>query len=224
MTQITHEEARGLIQRKADKLLDAEKRESLNLHLNGCADCNAYAAEVNDLESALRRVMQNQWKSSPAPLDVHLIINRAQGKPTFGFKFNDTAVRTAASVIVFMIAIIGFWKISTTQPAITPGMSVSAMPIPTPSVFQTITHISSQGCHSVPYQVQPNDTLESIAGQFSVSKEDIMAFNNMQTDVIVTSMQIKIPLCNSTPTGTIRAPTTAITSTPQLETLTYTPD
>jgi hypothetical protein len=223
VTQITHEEARSLIQRKADKLLDPEKRETLNLHLNGCADCNAYAAEVNDLESALRRVMGSQWKSSPSPLDVHLIINRAQGKPTFGLKFNYAAMRTAALVVVFMIAIIGFWKFSTAQLSIPPGMSVSAMPIPTPSVFQTTTHISFQGCKSVSYQVKSNDTLESIAGKFLVAKEDIMAFNNMGTDTIVPSMEIKIPQCNSTPTGTIHAPATTITITPQLETVTYTP-
>lgn len=223
MTQITHEEARSLIQLRTDKLLDADKRETLNLHLSGCAACNAYAAEVNELEGALRRVMQGQWKSSPAPLDVQLIINRARGKPTLGIKFNYAAMRTAALVVVFMIAMIGFWRFSTAPLTTSPGIPVSAMPIPTPSVHQTITRTSFQGCKSISYRVGANDTLESIAGRFAVSKEDIMAFNNMGTDIVVPAMEIKIPQCNSTPTGTVHAPMTTITITPQLETITYTP-
>jgi LysM repeat protein len=73
------------------------------------------------------------------------------------------------------------------------------------------------------YQVQAGDTLDGIALQFSVPKETIMEFNGMKGEIIGPAMQIRIPICDHTPTATINTPTTTITITPQFEPITVTP-
>jgi hypothetical protein len=50
-----------------------------------------------------------------------------------------------------------------------------------------------------------------------------MRLNDMELEMLYPSKQIRIPLCNSTATGTIHAPTGTITITPQFEQYTSTP-
>jgi hypothetical protein len=50
-----------------------------------------------------------------------------------------------------------------------------------------------------------------------------MQFNDMELETLYPSDQIRIPLCNSTATGTFNAPTGTITITPQFEQHTSTP-
>jgi hypothetical protein len=69
--------------------------------------------------------------------------------------------------------------------------------------------------------VEALDTLESIAFQYSVSKQEIMTFNDMDSELVHESMEIKIPLCNVTPTMTAHLPTTTLT--PKLELFVDTP-
>ena len=76
-------------------------------------------------------------------------------------------------------------------------------------------------CDNRLYIVKENDTLESIADMFSASKEEIMASNNMKTETLSNAMEITIPICTSTPTGTLNALTT--TYTPFINTITSTP-
>jgi spore germination protein YaaH len=75
----------------------------------------------------------------------------------------------------------------------------------------------------VPYQIREGDTLESIAEQFSVPKNMIMEFNDMQEEGMQPPMLVRIPLCARTPTITIYPPNTTITITPQFEPITPTP-
>lgn len=136
---------------------------------------------------------------------------------------NLVPTRIIAMALALIVTVIGLWQISLSSLAISPNLPTSAPPVPTPSIQQTVTHILFQGCSFVSYQVQKNDTLESIAHQFSVTEEDIMKLNNMETEVVKLSMELKIPLCNFTPTGTTNVPTNTITITPQIEAITYTP-
>jgi hypothetical protein len=65
--------------------------------------------------------------------------------------------------------------------------------------------------------------MDSIALQFSVSKETIMDFNGMKEEEIKPSMQIRIPTCSRTPTVTSEVLNSTITITPQFEPITLTP-
>jgi LysM repeat protein len=80
-----------------------------------------------------------------------------------------------------------------------------------------------RNCNYVLYQVQAGDTLDGIAAQFSVPKETIIEFNRMKGERIGPAIQIRIPICDHTPTATINTPTTTITITPQFEPITVTP-
>lgn len=94
--------------------------------------------------------------------------------------------------------------------------------IPTPSM--QITHTLTQSCGQIRYQVQPGDTLESVAFQFSISKEDLLAANQMSTGIVISGMELIIPLCNSAATGTVHPPTFTTTITPLTEVISQTPD
>jgi hypothetical protein len=222
MTQITHEEARRLIQFNLDYALDNIKLSSLDAHLEECKECSTYAAELKELENNLRRAMQRRWNLSPAPLPIYAITSRVQSK-AIGFTNNVVVTRMAVITLAILVIMFGTWQFSRTNNAISSQMLTFAIPIPTPSTHLTSTSDKLQSCDYILYQVQNNDTLESVALQYAASKVDIMQLNNMKTETLDPSMQIRIPLCHSTPTGTINAPTTTITITPQFELHTSTP-
>jgi hypothetical protein len=76
----------------------------------------------------------------------------------------------------------------------------------------------------MPYSVRENDTLADIAHQFSVSEEEILAVNSLEAVTLSPSMELLIPVCNWTPTGTVHPVTFTTTYTPVREPFTTTPD
>jgi spore germination protein YaaH len=70
------------------------------------------------------------------------------------------------------------------------------------------------------YAVQVNDTLAMIAAQFSVTEAEIRAANHLITATLSADRELMIPICKSTPTGTLDALTTL---TPALSPTTSTP-
>lgn len=220
MTQISHEEARSLINLNADQALDADRYSILNTHLNNCAECRSYASELNEVEIVLRGLSQKLDRRSASPgLDQIL----AQSKsPLFGFSNNITATSMATMVLAVIAVVIGVWQFSIFG-APSPVSTYTAIPIPTPSTHLTSTNATLLNCEHVVYQAHEGDTLEGIAAQFSIPKDMIMKFNKMQEEKIQPSMLIRIPLCARTPTITIYPPNTTITITPQFEPITPTP-
>jgi len=61
------------------------------------------------------------------------------------------------------------------------------------------------------YIVGKNDTLASIAAQFSVSLDEIIQSNALINNTMVTGQEIIIPVCKSTPTVTIDAQISTLT-------------
>lgn len=104
-------------------------------------------------------------------------------------------------------------------------LPIGVFPIPTPSAQSTPTKVTFEGCEMIPYPVTETDTLASIAQQFSVSEEAIMAVNDLKTDTIHAAMELVIPMCQSTPTGTANPATLTAsqTYTPRLRPRTSTP-
>lgn len=209
--QITHEAARKLIQFNFDDALNSQEKAVLSTHLKDCIECRAYADEIKEVESILLPAMKRQWNLRPAPLLLEVI----NAKRNIKIQTNTIlAARTIAIGVICLAFIFSMWQFAASG-----GQEASPMPggipqIPTPSAQSTSTKIAFQNCAGTLYIVQGNDTLESIADQFSIPKEEIMAANHMKTEAIQTAMELVIPICNLTPTGTID---------PALLTTTYTP-
>ena len=121
-------------------------------------------------------------------------------------------------MVTFLFLIWGFKITAFNSPNKTPLGSLS---VPTPSVELTTASAISTRCDFVSYEVQEFDTLDDIAEQFIVSREEIMAFNNMHSDQINESMELFIPQCNSTATDMPDMPTTTLT--PNLQLTIFTP-
>jgi hypothetical protein len=220
LSQITHEQARRLTNFNIDQALDANTLSMLNSHLNGCTECRSYASELGEVEIILRK-MKHRWDLRPAPLHLDQITSRNKNK-AFRFANTMTIARTATMVLAVIAVVISAWQFSMVN-VTSPTAPSAVIPIPTPSTYLTSANGMLRNCDYVLYQVQAGDTLDGIAAQFSVSKETIMEFNGMKAEKIGPSMQIRIPICDHTPTATINTPTTTITLTPQFEPITITP-
>jgi hypothetical protein len=61
MMALTHAQVRLLIEKAADGLLTASEQRALESHLQGCADCRAYAAEFAALEGSLGAALNERW-------------------------------------------------------------------------------------------------------------------------------------------------------------------
>lgn len=219
--QITHEEARRLIQFNAEEALDMQEKSTLSTHLKDCIQCRAYAEEIEEVESVLLPVMQSHWNLQPLPLSIDLIRAKRSSRTLIN---TILTTRTAAIGVVFLAFIFSVWQFALSSgPKLNPA-PVGVPPIPTPSTQSTSTKITLQACEDRLYTVQENDTLDSIAYQFSTSKEEIMAANSMKSEAVQASTELVIPICNFTPTGTINPEIIATTYTPSKHATTTTPD
>jgi hypothetical protein len=223
MSPISHEEARRLINFNADQSLDAKTGYILEIHLNGCLECRKYAGELDELENLLRK-MKPGLNLRPAPLHLDQIMHRSKGS-AFGFLNHILVTRITAITVAFFSVAIVTWQFLNVGNA-SPATLYAIIPIPTPSTYfitSTNTGMMLLNCDYVPYQTQVGDTMNSIALQFSVSKETIMDFNGMKEEEIKPSMQLRIPRCRRIPTKTSEVVNSTITITPQFEPITLTP-
>ena len=95
---------------------------------------------------------------------------------------------------------------------------VLKIPYPTPTPAPPPTEIpneatqTAQACEKVPYTVQENDTISSIALNYNVPIDAIKFYNGLSTDNVFLGQTILIPLCQRaatpgpTPTATLPAP------------------
>lgn len=221
MTQITHAEAQRLINFNADQPLDASTYRILDTHLNDCAECRNYAHQLNEVENILRKI-KDQWNSQSTPLPLISVTHQnTQTNPGFSRGVVATRMVMMVLTIVIMMATVT-WRYSIPNSA-SPTAPQMAIPIPTPSTHLTSTKVTTLNCVYMSYQVRSNDTLNSIAAQFSIPKETIMKLNGLSEEKIETGMQIRIPICDHTPTVPSDAPNTIITTSPQIEPITQTP-
>lgn len=213
--QITHDEVRWLIEYDSGRALNSEKQRALTAHLQECEACRLHAIEMNDVENVLRNVMQKHWHQRPLPLSLDSIkIQAKNGNSLWAWQMSLASV----AMVTFLFLI---WGVKITAFNSSDQTPLGSLPVPTPSVQLTTASAISTRCGSVIYEVQEFDTLEDIADQFLVSKEEIMAFNNMRSDMIYKSMELGIPQCNITPTDTVHTPTTTLT--PNIQLTNFTP-
>ena len=217
--QITHQEARQLIQRRADQPLHASKKEMLNMHLKGCTVCAEYANEIQETEATLRITLRKQWDVRLLPLEVMDI--KVKITPN-SLAADYLATRSALLGMAVLVFFIVFWQFTSTHNGLRNAATIGVPVIPTPSLPLTSTQNNFDNCPMVQYEVQRNDTAESLALQFLVSEQAIRDFNNLPAGVDTLPGLLIIPACELTPTGTTNPPTST-TNTPSLEFITYTP-
>jgi hypothetical protein len=211
--QITHAEAHKLIQFNLDRALNLENQKMLFAHLQECASCRAYADGMLNVDNTLRLLINKQWQFHPLPLSIGSIRSKKNPHPLF-------QLRTALVSIFLVVFSFFIWELTTMYDS--SGQTASnILPVPTPSIQISTASIEAPKCKWSLHKVDRLDTLETLAYQYSVSKEDIMIFNNMSSDVIYESMEIKIPQCDATPTATANLPTMILA--PILELSTDTP-
>ena len=220
--QITHEHARKLIQFRLDVGLRSAEREILSAHLQDCSECQAYAVELREVESVLRPMLKRKWSAEPIPLSITSL--RGNHKKT-QVRIFLTMRKLAVSLVLFAL-FFGIWKFTLPDPSAPSVMPLAVPSVPTPSAKtaqSTSTEFTAEGCETMLYTVQTNDTLSSVADRFSVSDELIMELNQLHTGAVHQSMELVIPICNFTPTGTVHPATFTTTYTPMFLPTTSTP-
>ena len=215
---ITHERAHQLIQWNMEHMLNDQETAMLSAHLRGCNECNAYAREMNEVARLLAALMKERWSARPAPLSIPPLVGSQGTIRTSTF----LTMRNAAFSLVVMALCFSAWQFMLSGSASSPQVP----PIPTPSTQRapsTSTKITFEHCEMIQYRVLESDSLASIAAQFSVSEGEIMEINHLENEALVPSMELLIPVCNFTPTGTFHAATFTTTYTPRLIATTSTP-
>jgi LysM repeat protein len=218
--QINHEQARKLIQYNLDQSLKPGEKYLLQTHLNDCVECRSFVNEIKQVESLLLPVMKRHWNLEPAPLPMVSILEKRNSRWQTSMLLTT---RNALISLVLVAFVLGAWQATRSASQLSTPMPIGVLPIPTPSGQPTSTKIRLTSCAEMLYQVRANDTLESIALKFSISKEKLMAFNNLNNETIRAKMDLLIPVCGSTPTGTTRPSPLTITFTPLIGATTSTP-
>lgn len=220
--QIAHDEARRLIQFNVDKVLTYDKEASLSAHLKDCVECRAYAREIEEVDLILRPLLKRQWAARPLPLPISGLLRNKASKPW-------TQPYLVMRIAVLGVVLLGFafssWQLVFSGTRIPQPVPPGILPVPTPSIQLTSTESRWAECITVSHTVQDGETLEGIASRFSASVEDVVAFNNLTSQRLFTGMEIEVPLCHLTPTGTAADPATlTMTFAPGVSPTTSTPD
>jgi LysM repeat protein len=199
-----------------DQSIKTQDLAVLSLHLRGCSECQAYANEIKEVTQILAPLMRKQWRAQPAPLSIAELMARSLQTKTS----NWLTIRTAVLSLVFLAMFFSAWQfIISGTPVLSPA-PLSIPVVPTPSVLtaqSTSTQLTLEGCAWVSYRVQEGDSLPAIAEQFGISKESLVEVNHLKTPAIYPAMELMIPICDLTPTGTFHPATfTTTTDTPVL--------
>ncbi|HKY53354.1 MAG TPA: LysM peptidoglycan-binding domain-containing protein, partial [Anaerolineales bacterium] len=153
------------------------------------------------------QVMNKQWNHPPLPLSMDLLrtqdILQKSANTLFG-------LRTAMASMVLVAFAFFIWQLTTVNDS-SGQIPSNILPVPTPSNQFSTASLESTQCEWSLHKVEAFDTLDSIALRYSVSVEEIMTFNRMDSELVYESMELKIPRCGLTPTLTAGAPTTTLT-------------
>ena len=216
MTQtLSHQQAKRFIHAAADESLPPSEKAALDAHLLNCAECRSFAGEFARMESALRQTMQSRWKLTARPLSIGALLGWQNKTP-----LRRALSAAAAPILIVILAL----ALLLTRGQFSSGddltATVIATNIPTPSAQLTRANTAVNECETVNYIVQDGDTLESIAAKYSISKDAIVAFNNLKSETLSLSANLTIPLCVRQTTST---PSTTLTFTPSLSAVPSTP-
>jgi hypothetical protein len=219
---ITHEQARQLLQLNMDHMLNPQEAATLSAHLRTCGECQRYENEIKEAENILVPIMKRQWDVQPVPLSITTLNRKSLLTRTSPI----LTMRTAALTLVFMALFFSAWQFWISDSSEASLIPQSIPPVPTPAALTAQSpevRLTVEGCALLPYIVQEHDTIAGIASQFSVSDALILEVNQIETNEVHPGMELLIPLCDFTPTGTSHAATFTTTHTPILYLTTSTP-
>ena len=219
---ISHEQAQKLIQLGTDQVLNQDESAKLSAHLRDCSACTAYASEIKEVVNILHPMMKRQWNVQPVPLSISCLT----GKNEKSQSSNYLTMRTAAVSLVVMALFFSAWQVMFPSSSPQSQLSPAIPPVPTPSHLTAqfvSTQLTRENCMRTLYTVQEHDTLVSIAEQFSVPVPAITELNQLEEEMVHSGMELTIPICHFTPTGTFHAATFTTTLTPVLNFRTSTP-
>lgn len=203
--QISHQEARTLIQYSLERSLSKGEKGLLDVHLEYCMECNTFVNEMIKVEISLK-TLANQYASiKHIPLDINAFTRKPYSKIIWFPQLVSVS-------IIFMIFMIGAWQFSQTDRSPVVTTPRNGAPIPTPSITLTNTNALLQNCQYVNYIIKEGDTLESIANQFNVAQELIQNENSLLSTNLKAGTELVIPFCNITPSLTINPSTFTITT------------
>jgi hypothetical protein len=217
--QITHEQARTLIQFSLDGILQSAEKALLSAHLHDCSECQIYASEIKEVEHILAPLVKTQWAKRPAPLSISWLLEKSQKRQSSPL----LTMRTATVTLVLLVIFFSAWRFVSFTPSMADPAPLAVPLVPTPSLLTAQFTSTTETCEILIYTVESDDTLSSIAVRFSVAKEDLLRINDLKTDSVQPSTKLQIPLCNRTPTGTIHPATFTTTYTPIIRPTTSTP-
>jgi hypothetical protein len=155
MNTMSHDQARQWIEQAADGIQGAEQQAALQAHLATCATCQAYGAELANLESALSEALQAHWPGAGMSADaVDRLVQEVQSQPGGGSGGSSGGwFRTPPTILLSLLAFLllawfgysGFFGATEAEATATPtkqgsGLGVgTATPSPSPSPSPTIT-------------------------------------------------------------------------------------
>ena len=211
--QITHEEARRLIQFKADASLNHNSDRNLSAHLQTCPACRTYAESLRETETVLRQSLRRRLDLRPLPPRMDAIYGKTSLKNSLHTIM--TTRKALLGIFVMMFAFIAWRSISPNHTPFVQPPSSTIPAIPAPSTF-TATNTRQDACREVNYVVQDGDTLNGIARQFSITTDSIRLVNQLTEDTLFPGRELVLSLCEATPAGTLNAPTFTITPATQI--------
>jgi LysM repeat protein len=225
MPDISHAQARTLIQADADHLISLGQKQNLGRHLARCSECRMYANQIERVETSLRSAYTSRWGRTPLPrLNIHALY---AVKPAPNFLPVDFLRQAAApalvTVLVSLTLLFTVWRSHMEAPSGRFPQSATAPDSPVSFAQQTATKLSLTGCDTLVYTVQEGDTLAGIARRFSMQLEVLMAYNRLTSQSAVTGSELHIPVCPPTPLAGSNTPAHTLTFTPQAETTFRTP-
>lgn len=229
MFEITHQQARLLLQAAADRPLGGEEKTALNAHIANCQACSQLAGSLASLENRLREAMRARWDMQRPGLDLGAILHPPAAKLAWGrflgqgYALGKVAILAALFLGYILVASLFGLRSPLSgggTPALAPTPNEPALAFaasPTPPARLTSTGLSTQACETLVYIVQANDTLESIALGYGTTKEAILAYNveytQLASNTVFAGMQLVIPLCKGTPSQTATTTITPILGT-----------
>lgn len=148
--QMTHAEARKLIQLNADEALNVQEKIVLSVHLKDCPACRAYAEQIKEVENILAPLLRRQWNLQPIPFPVAIAAIRV--KRNLKARTNILlATRKAAIGVVVLAFVFSAWQFALSDKQGTSPLPVGILPVPTPSTQSTTTTSTSQSCNKMLY-------------------------------------------------------------------------
>ena len=218
-----------LLQSAADRRITSDETSALNAHLEKCRECRNYANSLTNLEAGLRNALHAQWDYQQPKLDLQAIMNPTPEKLVW-INF-PSLTQSIGKVTIVAVVLLGYIMLAnhfgiqihnlnneTPTNLPTPNelvLSSNVSPTPSAPAQLTMAKMTMQDCDVIPYTVQATDSLESIAAKHGTSKELIMEYNNLTTEVVSPNIELFIPLCRNTPSRTTASlPSNWITNTP----------